>query len=336
MTVFKAADLYKTLADIGLKKSQVRAILPAWWDDEAAATEAGFWELALLLARRFSLDARELASGVIRPTGAVKGLAFKHRSTHKPEDLKPTSLIASSLAQAVLAAMPPAQPVRIEAATLRAQLLRNRQSVGFEELLDHCWISGVPVVPLPNLPVGLRKMDGAALSVGDRPVIILSRKQESRAWMSFILAHELGHYCCGHLLTDSGIVDIALKSSATYQAESEQDPQEREADRFALDLLGGPAVVEAIRDWSPRASSIDLAVLAREAAPKAHASAGHLVLRHAFNTKRWPEALGALQFLDEDFDAQAAITASLLRGINLELIAEDLRDHVSNIVGIHE
>lgn len=336
MTALKAVDLYKALAGAGLKKSQVRAILPDWWDDETAATEAGFWELAMLLARRFSLDVGELAKGIVKPTGAVRSLAFKHRATQKAEALKPTSLIASSLAQAVLAAMPPAKPTQLSAAELRGRILKDSAAVGFDELLQYCWSNGVPVIPLPHLPVGLRKMDGAALSVGDRPVVILSRKQESRAWMSFILAHELGHFCCGHLKPDTSIVDIALKNNSTYQTESAEDPQEREADQFALDLLGGVEAAAAISPWNERASSVDLAVLAREAALGARSTAGHLVLRHAFRTKRWPESVGALQFLDEDFDAQAAMIASLCGAIDLDLIAEDLRDLVSRIVGIPE
>jgi hypothetical protein len=334
MTEFKATDLYKALASVGLKRSQVRAILPDWWDDETATTEAGFWELAMVLARRFSLDVGELAKGIVKPTGAVRSVAFKHRATQKAEALKPTSLIASSLAQAVLAAMPPAEPAQLSAGKLRGNILRDSAAVGFDELLQFCWSSGIPVIPLPHLPVGLRKMDGAALSVGDRPVIILPRKQDSRAWMSFILAHELGHVCSGHLQPNAAIVDVALKNNSTYQTESAEDPQEREADQFALDLLGGAEAAAAIAPWSERASSVDLAVLAREASQAARSTAGHLVLRHAFHTKRWPESISALQFLDEDFDAQAAMVSSLRSAVDLDLIAEDLRDLVSKIVGI--
>lgn len=54
-----------------------------------------------------------------------------------------------------------------------------------------------------------------------------------------IVAHELGHIGCGHLEGDGSIIDVSLQEQATYEAESSSDSQEREADKYALNLLGG-------------------------------------------------------------------------------------------------
>ena len=334
MTAPTATTLFKTLSDAGFKKSHVRALLPSWWDDQHAASDAGAWELALLLARRLSLDVTDLAHGVVRPTGAVNSVAFKHRKSQDPAELTPSSLIAGSIAQAVLASMPAAQPGRRTASDIRQAILAQHRTVGFDELLAYCWSCGIPVIPLLNLPVGMRKMDGAIFSVEDRPVIVLSRKQESRAWMSFILAHELAHFCCGHLKSNAAIVDVELQNNATYQAESAQDPQEREADEFALDLLGGAQAEAIASSWSAQSSPVGLAVAAREQSQGSGVAAGHLVLRFAFLTKRWPVALSALAYLKEDFDAQRALLERLNSAIDISQLAEDLRDHLKNIVGI--
>jgi len=184
----------------------------------------------------------------------------------------------------------------------QARLLQNGL-LGFDGLLAMCWDHGIPVVPLPNLPVGVRKMDGAALQIGDRPVIVLAKKKSSRAWLSFILAHEMGHIARGHLRPGSSIVDISLQETAEYSAESSGDVEETEADTFALETLGGQRVEREIANWPADSAPVELAVKARMAASTLKIEAGHFILRHAFNTKRWPEAVMALRFLREDLNA---------------------------------
>lgn len=336
MTTVGAAQLYKTLGGIGLKKNQVRALLPDWWDDDVASSEVGTWEMITLLSRRLSIDAKGLSNGEIMPIGSATKMAYKHRSSTSADQYKASSLIAGALAHAVLAAMPTAFSRFENAPAQIRELIQQRQGgiVDFDGLLEFCWSAGIPVIPLPHLPIGVRKMDGAVLLVNGRPAIVIARRNDSRSWLSFILAHELGHYCCGHLADNSTIIDVELKSETTYQAESSADIQEREADAFALELLGGKMADKVISHWSARATGVELAVNAREGAVSVGASAGHLVLRHAFRTKRWPEAQAGLKFLDEDFDAQQKLTESLRDSIDLTTISEDLQGLVGTVTGI--
>lgn len=329
-------ELYAALAPLGVKRSQLRALLPDWWEESIVASPDGAWEFMLLVARRLSLDVTALSQGTIKRTGAVTSLAYKHAKSTDVAQITGSSLVASSLAQAIVAAVD--QPFRLQERDPYALHEKLRKLGGgiadFDSLLLLCWESGIPVVPLPNLPVGMRKMDGAALMIQERPVIIVSRRNDSKSWLSFILGHELGHIVLGHLKPNSSIIDVALQKESTYAAESLADPQEREADAFSLEVLGGNKADAAQARWREREAPVNLAAAARERADELGIAPGHLILRYAFRTKRWQEASMALRFLSEDFDAQATLVSSLEHHLRPNALADDLKDLVMKITGI--
>lgn len=336
MAIQNAKDIYDMLKEIGLTRAQVRKILPDWWSPEAEKHPDGIVELCLLVSRRLSLDLTALLAGEIKQKGAVVSVAYKHRADAVPQALLASTCIASSLAQAVVSAMPqpytliPPNPV--EFATLAQKA--GSGVIGLASLIEACWSMGIPVIPLPNLPVGVRKMDGAVLKIGNRPAIIISKKKSSRAWLAFILAHEIGHIACGHLEKNASIVDVSLQEQATYEVESSTDIQEREADEFALALFGGADVNSEVASWPTWVSPVELAVKAREAGKSWGVESGHLVLRYAFATKRWADASMALRYLSEDANAEAIMKASLKENLDLDLVSDDLRDLVCQITGI--
>jgi hypothetical protein len=338
MTVQDAKAVYSLLKELGLSRAQVRKILPTWWSPDAEKHPDGVAELCFLVSRRLSLDLSALLQGEIRQKEGVMTVAYKHRADASPQSLRASTCIATSLAQAVVAAMPkpyariPASPDEF------ASFVRGVGGgvVSLASLIDACWLRGIPVIPIPNLPVGVRKMDGAVIKVGDRPSIIVSKKKSSRAWLAFIVAHEIGHIARGHVESGGSIVDVSLQEQATYEAESSSDTQEREADAFALSLLGGEAVEEEVASWPIWASPVSLAVRARETAETFGVESGHLVLRYAFNTKRWPDAMTALRFLSEDADAESLMKARLESNLDLDLVAEDLQDLMRQVSGMNE
>jgi hypothetical protein len=335
VTTSSAASLYKTVASLGLTRAQVRRLLPAWWDAAIERESSGVAELAMHLSRRLSLDLGALLQGRLVPKGAVSQVAFKHSSNVEPTSLSAATFIASSLSQTVLASM------RVPYTALPSEAQRVRELatdggkvlLGFDALLSLCWTHGIPVIPLPNLPVGVRKMDGAALKVGDRPVIVIARKKSSRAWLSFILAHEIGHVALGHLQASSSIVDISLQETATYATDSAADPQERDADAFALQTMGGESVEREVSSWDQTLTPVELAVRARQASARMRIEAGHFILRHAFTKKRWPEGMTALRFLSEDFDPESALLAQLRQHLDIDRVSEDLRDLLMQVTG---
>lgn len=336
MTINSAKEIYENLKKLGLTRAQVRKILPEWWSPEAENHPDGIAELGLLVSRRLNLDVAALLRGDVRPKGTALSVAYKHNVGVQAGSLQAATCIATSLSRAVIAAMPRCSVKAPPTAEELAGMARKEGdgTISLLSLIETCWALGVPVIPMANLPVGVRKMDGAVISIGGRPAIIMSKKKSSRAWLAFIIAHEFGHISCGHLEKDGSIIDVSLQEQATYESESSGDVQEREADQFALTLLGGRAVEEIISEWPSWSSPVDLAVRARESSAKLGLESGHLVLRYAFVSKRWPEAVTALRFLSEDADAESVMKAALQRHLDFDLIADDLCDLVVQISGI--
>lgn len=310
-------------------------MLPSWWDDQIASAPDGMWELVLGIAKSLSLDAVALSKGELFPKGAVANISYKRNALVNPQDFQASTLIASSISNAIISSIKvPYQALPKNVWELNEEIRAiGKGSIDFDALLNYCWRKGVPVISLSNLPFGLKKMDGAALKVGDRPVIILAKKNNSKSWLSFILAHELGHIALGHLENNSSIVDIALQQESTFDSDNTGDSMELEADKFALNILGGPLAQETQERWGDFDSAITLATNARAAANLLGCSAGHLILRYAFRTKRWPEAASALKFLREDFDAQKEIVKFMASGIAFDDLSNDVQDLIFRITG---
>lgn len=336
MTTPALAEVYRGLKEVGLTKTQVTAILPDWWAPEAARSEAGLWETAVLLGRRLSLDAGALMLGQIQQTADASPPRFKHTVRVTPAQLGPAVLMASSLAKAILGATPERGPMTHRTAlSVREELLTAPDDrIDFDALLKFCWSKGIPVIPLPNLPKGVRKMDAAAIKVGLRPAIIIALRNNSKAWLSFLLAHELGHICLGHVPDNAAIIEGSISDSTEFDAESQQDVQEMEANAFAHTLLGGTETDALIANWAPAMPAVTLASMATQQARSLRTAPGHLILRHAFKTHRWPEARTALNFLAEDLDAQTSLVRRMQEEIDTTAIAGDLQDYVEQITGV--
>lgn len=338
MASLSAKIIYDNLKIFGITRAQVRALLPNWWSPDIEKQPDGLAELCILISRRLSLDLNALMGGdIVRKSSAVS-LAYKHSAGVTPQSLQGATSIALSLAAAVAAAMPGTDIHPPKSASSFAKNARQLGNgiVSLESLIKSCWASGIPVVPMPNLPVGLRKMDGAVIKVGERPVILISKKKSSRAWLAFIVAHEIGHIGCGHLENNGSIIDVSLQEQTTLESELNGDQQEREADQFALNLLGGKAVEDLVSSWPTWASPVDLAVKAREAHRTLGVETGHLILRYAFITKRWPESMMALRFLSEDTDAEMIMRKLLQENLDFGAISDDLSDLVGKITGIND
>jgi hypothetical protein len=336
MTTRAFSDVLSSLRGLGLTRPQVTALLPEWWSPEMAKTSAGLWETVVLLGRRLGIDAASLLDGAVRPTLDIEATRYKHTVRVQPQDLQPATLLALSLARAIAGALPRrAVHLGDSAQQIRAAILdRQGQTLNFDTLVEYCWQHGIPVIPLPNLPRGLRKMDAAALNVDDRPAIVLAIRNDSKAWLSFLLAHELGHLCLGHVARDTALVEGSLTDSAEFDVGSERDSQEADANAFAHALLGGEAIDSAIAQWGERLPAVNLAAQATMAARPLRTAPGHLILRHAFRTHDWPTARIALRFLQDDLDAQSSLVETMRREIDTNLIAEDMQDFVESLTGI--
>lgn len=328
-----ASQVYKALKYLGLSKSHVKVLLPEWWSEEIEETADGASELAMIVSRRFNLDLHDLLIGKATYRQENFGIAYKHAASTNQQSLNPATQIAKALALAVLDGMKspssalPATAIEIERC-IRDESVSSIPDL--ESIAAYCWKKGIPVIPMAHLPIGLRKMDGAAMNIMGRPVIIISRNTTSKSWLSFILAHELGHIVLGHVADGAAIVDVRLTQEATQLADTDADNQEEQANQFALMLLGGNLVPEEISRWSPRLSSTEIALKSLEFQEAHRFPAGHIALRYGFKYKRWTDAQNALRFMPEDKD-DGVLAFLMKKQIDFDKLAEDSVDLISRL-----
>ncbi len=270
-------SLYRRLREVHLTRNFVREIaLPSWWDDEVALNPAGYAQGLMLLSRHLGLELQSLQEETtplkLRDFGACK---YKKRASVSEDQLALARVMATRAAQLAAEGMPlPFESLPNNANDIRQQILDTGAPwVGLRELLDYCWSIGLPVLHLDHFPKNVSRPDGLAANVQGRPVIILCRREHYSAWLLFILAHELGHIALGHVSENSTLLDEHLE-------ESSQDSEEREADRFAMELLTGHPGRGFVADgrW-PNAD--ELARQAERIGRDAMIDPGHIALNYA-------------------------------------------------------
>jgi hypothetical protein len=321
----------------------VRAALPEW-ASEAVHHEAGRIELEGFVARHFGYRLR--SDGGFEPA-ALPQAVFKVRRDTDPSDVVAARGYGTAVARAVARAtrtpwngMPP------DAAGLRALALEaadGRGWVDFAALVEASWRLGIPVIHLPELPVGGRKPDGLATFVGGRPVAVLLKSQSLAEWMVFILAHELGHVALGHLSHDDGAAVVDEKVSLADEEPAAagagaQDDQEREANAFASAVLvpGGTQLTLGPPPWR---NAEGLAVLAIQFGKAQGICPGHAVLNAVKNSTRGgktPFALGmaALKVLHQTMDARTTAEVcrdAARRHLDLDEIRPDTAEFLERV-----
>ncbi len=325
----------------GLKWAAVEARLPDW-AAEAASHKLGMLELEGFVARHFGY--RLLPEGGFEPAPLPQAM-FKVRRTTTVDQVVAARGFATAVAKLVAQATPtPPKAVPPDAEWLRKlALVPGRGWVDFGSLVEASWQLGIPVLYLPDLPVGGRKPDGLVTYVAGRPVVVLLKNQSLAEWMVFVLAHELGHVALGHLGDTEGaaVVDekisLAAEDPAAPGSEPE-DSQEREANAYASRVLVPGGVQLTLGPWPwPRAER--LAETAREFGQQHGICPGHAVLnavKHSTRDNKKPFALGmaTLKVLHQTMDART--TAEICRDaarrhLDLDMTRPDTADFLEKL-----
>jgi hypothetical protein len=203
------------------------------------------------------------------------------------------------------------------ASEIRQTILERAACVGLEELLDYCWLVGIPVLHINYFPRGAKRPDGFTLRLHKRPIIVLCREERQPSWLLFILAHELGHIGRGHIPEDGALIDERLQ-------ENEPDQEEKEADEFALEVLtGGPETrIGTDGRWPNMRELADLAV---RIGKRWAIDPGHIVLNYAntMGSTFFPVARGALNLLYPDADAIETVRNKLAANLDWDRLPED-------------
>ena len=98
---FEMNTLYKKIQALGFTKKNIKAMLPDWWNDNIANTQAGFLEAASLLAKSFSLDFSSLVSSN-EANFDIPNPNFKTRRNTALSELESAVALSSVAAKAVL------------------------------------------------------------------------------------------------------------------------------------------------------------------------------------------------------------------------------------------
>ena len=281
----------KKLSRAGISRRTIRAAWPDWWSDELEASPSARTELRFVLARRLGVSPRSLLGERVEFVWNDDVL-FKNLTA---EDGKERAALASFgivIGRALISGAGQGRSlVGIEASTLRQAILANRECVDLVSLVSVCWALGVPVVHLRVFPLESKRMHAMVATVGDRAAILLGRDARYPAVTAFSLAHEVAHVALGHAAGATAIVD--LKDPASTRS---TDPQETEADRFALTLLTGrpdPVIQPSTERFTARA----LADAALNAAPRYAIEPGTLALCLGYQLNAWPVVMASLRYI---------------------------------------
>ena len=314
------SDIYDRLGKIGFQPSFVRScILPDWWEDKLAEVPANRAYAEAAIARHLDIALSDLRNKDARlERQSYASLKLKHRQGVTDDELQAAIILGKRLAR--IASLSVDTPVRMDnlsALAIRQEILDSGAPwVGFQELLEFCWRIGIPVIKLCRIPSGNKKPDGMAIWMEERPAIVVASGKKQPAWHLFILAHELGHIACGHLVKGQVSVDSQVKLEAT-------DREEEEANSFAVELLSGDPNLS----FSPprhRINAQQLADTAQSLGNKYKIDPGFIALSYSRSQGFIPLGAAALNELSPTADA-CAIYQNPYGHLNMDDLSEDNR-----------
>jgi hypothetical protein len=310
-TLFK--EVLRKLEVAGISRPFIRSyVLPGWWDEGMLATESGIEHGLAYLSSFFNIPmVRLLEDPDLREQGTV-AVSYKKRSNSPDDSLTRATLLGLWVARLIASACRiPYSEIPADAALIYQELSHGKENgVGLSDLIEYAWSHGIPVVRITPPKTG-NHPDGLCTVVEGRPVIILMKKQNSRAWQEFILAHELGHAALGHVFRDAEWTMIDRLSGDISRGAIED-----EANRWGCSVLSGNPLTDISSVWDKRpATGKDLSLMAFREAARSNIDPGFLILNYARGVKDYRLGNMALMNLDD----QNA----------LENLDEELRSHIA-------
>lgn len=331
-TQIKMETLFERLEAVGLPEKFIREqALPNWWDEEFEDTPGAVVEAAAYISRRLNLDINSLLEPLATPTFKRSCVArFKTKQGIIVNELLVAHCIAARIAEmAASACTTEFKLVSESASIIRNKILEDREFVDMFGLLNFCWSCGIPVVHFDRYPKSQDKFDGMVAHFGHRRVIVISLNRCSRAWLAFILAHELGHIIKGHA-SNTILVDekVLLENS---------DIEEIEASGFAVELLLGKPDIRY--NFPSYLTGEGMADYARKISVRDRVDSGAVVLNNAWNkalgvaTSKeerviWTTANKSLKIIEGDADAPKEINIYAQQYLDLDKLDVDSQDYL--------
>lgn len=324
----------RKLRTFGLSDSVIVAAWPSWWSSEADASASARNELRFSIARKLGLDPRSLLDESDRPQFVWKDdeARFKNIATESSVEKAAIASIGMSVGRLLLDATPePTSIGNLTAGNLRNSILASQPFVRLVDLLAFCWAVGIPVIHMRVFPFGAKRMYAMAVRIKERHAILLAKNSLYPAWIAHYLAHEIGHIVLGHLVGEAVLVDLGDEVPPT-----QDDDQEAEADRFALEVLTGspdPHVLSTSR----RVGARQLGVHALKVSEALRIEPGTLSLCLGFTTGKWEKANGSLKHIYRSAKPVWREVNQLAHTqLHLDQISEDARHFLTAVLGGNE
>lgn len=323
----------RLVQDTGLTEAAIDTAWPSWWTDEAEASSSAKNELRFSLARKLGLDPGSLASEQT-PRFLWDGSQAKYKdfkgNTHGERPA--ITSFGASVGRILTSATPQDHQSLLNSTSskeLRSSILAQAPFVGLLELITLAWGIGIPVIHLRAYPLSAKRMCAMAVNVGGRHAILLARDAQYPAPLAFHLAHELGHIALGHLHNSQALVDMGDFSENAANS----DPEELEADRFALELLTGDPALKVISQGAGN-SARQLASECLRLSKLLAIEPGTLALCFGHSTNNWPVAIRSLDHIyTEKRDAWQVINHIAIGQINWDLLGDDASSFLRAVMG---
>lgn len=329
-----AKSLLGSFKELGLTAAQVRHFLPAWWDDEVASDDSGLLELQMLLARRLNVSLDSLQASAPKPVFRAATRRFKTAHPDGSTQLAVAAGVGHGLAQLLAACCPTKVfPQPLGASVLRASILNKHPTVTLEAICLWLWDHGVPVVHIQNWPKQLRRPDAMCVRVNERPVVLAVRNDSTLARLTYLVAHEVGHIMLGHLRAEDNAV-LVDDTLPVDEGSTSKDADEKAADAFAMELLGGEALRAASRRLGPHAQELKLAAAASTAGRGTGLDAGQIVLGWARLHGDWKLAAKAMWYLTTTQAAPVVVNDVAKRYIDTDAVSVDAQEHLEQLTGM--
>lgn len=332
-TEYNIKDIYRSLQNYGIDRKFIQdVILPTWWEDEIANSKTGYFQTASLISKNLGIDVSEL----INTTNSVAlihpaNIKFKspRNVTINATDIWPNSLAVKISETIDQLYSTPLKKLSNNALEIRNSIIERYGKIDLNNTLEYLWSSGIPVLHVPVFPKEVNKMDGMAVNLNGRPLIILSKNRRHDAWLLFILAHELGHIINGHLSnTDQIIYDVNL--------ENEEDNEEQIANDFAAELLNATKSPSYFSSNNIFNSPYGLVNYIRPLSKKLSIDPGVIALNYAYKTKNYALAEQALNILSPKADAVKLIQMKMKDKLNLEKLSEENFEYFTKLTSLSE
>lgn len=327
-----ASNLRVRLTNLGLSDEAIHAAWPEWWNEDADASDSARAELRFSLSRKLGLDPQSLLEDG-QPRFLRSDIArFKHLTNECDFEKAALSSFGVAIGNLLASAAAPQTTKTIlglSAPKLRKAILNDVPFLGLLELISGSWSFGIPVIHLRIFPLTGKRMAAMSVQIGTRPIILVGRDSFYPSNVAFYIAHELAHIALGHLRYNGVLVDFHRSDFA----DSSTDPEERAADRYALELLTGCSQPLALGSTGGP-SSRGLATSAIKSTKHFATEPGILAQCFGYSNKHWAIVNAAMKNI---YAAKKhvwnEINGIAANQLTLENISEDSRIYLMRILG---